>query len=96
MALSFSFDYLPHKPHFVLASENPYRATRLFADPLLTPIFLYQNYHLVHHLYPGIPFYRYARVWREKRDELTRRGAREERLLTLSSAGVSRSPVSYG
>ena len=25
---------------------------------------LYQNYHLVHHLHPLIPFYRYIAVWR--------------------------------
>ena len=25
---------------------------------------LYQNYHLVHHLHPVIPFYRYVAVWR--------------------------------
>ena len=30
----------------------------------MTPVLLYQNYHLVHHLHPLIPFYRYIAVWR--------------------------------
>jgi ring-1,2-phenylacetyl-CoA epoxidase subunit PaaE len=36
---------------------------------LLNPLLLYQNYHLVHHLHPIIPFYRYVRVWRRNEDE---------------------------
>lgn len=30
----------------------------------MTPLMLYQNYHLVHHLHPSIPFYRYIQAWR--------------------------------
>jgi len=33
---------------------------------LLTPVLLYQNYHLVHHLYPTVPFYRYISIWRAR------------------------------
>lgn len=77
VALAFSFDYLPHRPHVVLARDDPYRATHLLPSPLLTPLFLYQNFHLIHHLYPGIPFYRYSAVWRRERVELLRRGASE-------------------
>ena len=29
---------------------------------------LYQNYHLVHHLHPLIPFYRYLAVWRRNEE----------------------------
>jgi fatty acid desaturase len=35
---------------------------------LLTPVLLYQNYHLVHHLYPTVPFYRLLKVWNAKKD----------------------------
>jgi fatty acid desaturase len=34
---------------------------------LLTPVLLCQNYHLVHHLYPTVPFYRLLKVWNAKR-----------------------------
>ncbi|MEN0060655.1 MAG: fatty acid desaturase [Myxococcota bacterium] len=74
--LAFAFDYLPHHPHAVPAAEDPYQATRVIDRPWLTPVLLFQNYHLIHHLYPAIPFYRYAKVWRAKRSELLAKGVR--------------------
>jgi fatty acid desaturase len=55
-----AFDFLPHHPHEVSAKDDPYRSTsnRVGFEWLLTPLFIYQNYHLVHHLYPAVPFYR--------------------------------------
>ncbi len=79
--LSFAFDYLPHTPHDTPASEDRYRATLLRPHPLLTPVLLYQNYHLIHHLYPGVPFYRYVAVWKERYDTLIDRGAQARDLL---------------
>jgi len=68
MFLAFSFDFLPHYPHKIKGKENPYQATlnRVGFEWLVTPVLLFQNYHLVHHLYPTVPFYRYIRVWRAK------------------------------
>ena len=74
-ALALSFDYLPHVPHQTLASEDRFEATRIIIAPGLTALFLFQNYHLIHHLYPGIPFYRYRRVYEAKREWLRERGA---------------------
>lgn len=64
-----AFDFLPHYPHEVTAKEDPYRATsnRVGLEWLLTPLLIYQNYHLVHHLYPAIPFYRYPKVWNSRK-----------------------------
>jgi fatty acid desaturase len=42
---------------------------------LLTPVLLFQNYHLIHHLIPTVPFYRYGRIWRAKKDFLIANGA---------------------
>ncbi|MGB2401659.1 MAG: fatty acid desaturase [Porticoccaceae bacterium] len=38
-------------------------SNRVGMEWLLTPLSLSQNYHLVHHLYPTVPFYRYLKIW---------------------------------
>lgn len=67
--LAFTFDFLPHYPHQAHAREQPFQCTsnRVGLEWLLTPIFLYQNYHLVHHIYPTVPFYRYIKIWKAKK-----------------------------
>lgn len=79
-ALALFNDYLPHRPHSVAQKDDRFRATHALTDPLLTPLLLWQNLHVIHHLYPGIPFYRYGKVWRAQRGELLSRGTREIRL----------------
>ena len=74
--LAFSFDYLPHHPHGVTSSQDRYRATSVFKELWLTPLFLYQNYHLIHHLHPGVPFYQYGKVWKERQAQLLAKGVR--------------------
>lgn len=68
-ALGWSFDYLPH--HGLHETRDKYQATRnrIGLERLLSPLMLYQNYHLVHHLHPRIPFYRYVEVWRRKEEQ---------------------------
>jgi len=69
MFLAFSFDYLPHRPHTSMRSENPIKATSvtsLFTHTdawLLTLPLLHQNYHNIHHIWPYIPFYKYSQAW---------------------------------
>ena len=58
-----------------------YRATNVLSSPILTLLFLCQNYHLIRHLYPGVPFYRYMRIWRAQKDALLKLGARDVSLL---------------
>jgi beta-carotene hydroxylase len=67
------FVFLPHHPAEVTAQENEYQATtiRLGLEWLLTPLFVFQNYHLIHHLYPMAPFYNYMKLWHLKYDEIT-------------------------
>ena len=43
--------------------------------PGLTTLLLGQNYHLIHHLYPAVPFFRYGACFREIRADLAVRGA---------------------
>lgn len=74
--LAYAFDYLPHRPHDVLGRQDRYQATAVRPAAWLTPLLVWQNYHLVHHLYPAVPFYRYGRVWRDREVELRERGAK--------------------
>lgn len=66
VVLAWWFDYLPHHGLTVTQRENKYQATRVRVggEVWMTPLFVYQNYHLVHHLHPSVPFYRYVRAWR--------------------------------
>jgi beta-carotene hydroxylase len=75
MLLAFAFDYLPHRPHQTPSKVDRFEATVVRPVWWLTPLFLYQNYHLIHHLYPGVPFYRYAGVWQERKAKLLKQGA---------------------
>ncbi len=54
--LAFSFDWLPHYPHHNL---HPQYNTRIVTVPGLEFLSFFQSYHLVHHLYPRVPFYKY-------------------------------------
>ena len=64
--LAWWFDWLPHHGLADTQRENRYRATRnrVGSEWILTPLLLSQNYHLVHHLHPSIPFHRYVAAWR--------------------------------
>jgi fatty acid desaturase len=62
--LAFAFDYLPHRPHAITAKQDRYAATGLYDGRLAYVASLGQSLHRVHHLYPGVPFYRYPHVYR--------------------------------
>ena len=66
--MAIVFVYLPHTPHTVSEKEDPYQASnnREGAYWLWTPVLMYQNYHLTHHLYPAVPFYRMSKIWHSR------------------------------
>jgi phenylacetate-CoA oxygenase/reductase PaaK subunit len=68
--LAWWFDWLPHHDLGKTQRENRYAATRIRVglEWLMTPLMLSQNYHLVHHLHPSIPFYRYLPAWRHNEE----------------------------
>ena len=74
LLIDIVFVILPHAPGIVKCEDNEYLATtmRMGWEWLLTPIMVYQNYHLIHHLYPTVPFYKMHRVWHLKKDELNK------------------------
>lgn len=77
LILAWWFDYLPHHGLTMTPRQDKYRATRVRVggERWLTPLFVYQNYHLVHHLHPSVPFYRYIRAWRRNEEAYLDRNA---------------------
>jgi ring-1,2-phenylacetyl-CoA epoxidase subunit PaaE len=75
--LAWWFDWLPHHGLEDTQRSNRYRATRnrVGAEWLFTPILLSQNYHLVHHLHPSVPFYRYLKTWARNEEAYLERNA---------------------
>ena len=73
--LALCFDFLPHYPY---ESKERYLDTRIYPGRLLNALLLGQNYHLIHHLWTTIPWYRYQRVFERIEGELAERGARIE------------------
>ncbi len=71
--LALTFDFLPHYPY---DSRERFLDTRIYPGRFLNAVLLGQNYHLIHHLWTTIPWYRYQRVFREIRPELEARGSR--------------------
>jgi len=75
VVLGLCFDFLPHYPY---SSRERYLDTRIYPGRILNAFLLGQNYHLIHHLWTTIPWYRYQRVFGEIEDALIERGARIE------------------
>lgn len=75
--LAWWFDWLPHHDLEDTQQENRYRATRnrVGSEWILTPLLLSQNYHLIHHLHPSIPFHRYVAAWRRNEEAYLERDA---------------------
>ena len=71
--LALTFDFLPHYPY---DSRARFLDTRIYPSRFLNALLLGQNYHLIHHLWTTIPWYRYQRVFRAIRPELEARGSR--------------------
>ncbi|MEX6632702.1 fatty acid desaturase [Hyphococcus lacteus] len=75
--LAYFFAYAVHHPH---TDTEAYQASNVLLttprlQPLLTAIFVFQNYHLVHHLNPRIPFYKYGEVFRQMHPDLEHKKA---------------------
>lgn len=68
--LGFAFDWLPHFPHHNMGKDLN---TRIITIPGLEYLLLFQSYHLIHHLHPRVPFYRYKLKFREIESELARK-----------------------
>lgn len=69
IALVYLFAYI-HHPHGVEQRVNPVGATGIIETTNVNHwLMLGQSRHLIHHLYPGLPWYRYAEVWSVVREK---------------------------
>jgi len=86
MVLAYCFGVLPHGAPVSFTTEDKYASTHTLdgifsvsdgdSSFLLTCLLLGQNFHSVHHLYPTIPFYQYAAVWRKNKARLLDAGVK--------------------
>ena len=58
------FTWVPHHPHTLVGRYHDTRCSLWPGGNLLTQG---QNYHLIHHMMPWVPWYNYERVFREVR-----------------------------
>ena len=78
LALNIFFQWLPHHP---FDRTERYLNTRISLWAGGTFLLLQQNLHLMHHLWPSVPFYNYARLFRRLRPVLLVEGSRIEGLM---------------
>jgi fatty acid desaturase len=69
------FTWTPHHDHH---ETGRYRNTRVSLFPGANFLLQGQNYHLIHHMMPNIPYYRYRDTFEELRPILERQGVRIE------------------
>lgn len=71
--LAFMFAFIVHHPHESrekMGASNVWLSHRPWLQKALTAVFVFQNYHLVHHLRPRLPFYRYGEEYRRMAGDL--------------------------
>ena len=77
IVLLYLFAYVVHRPH---DQAGRYLDTSTILIPgrlgsLLTGLWMFQNYHSIHHLFPRVPFYHYAKLYREIDEIMAAKGA---------------------
>ncbi|MEM9804947.1 MAG: beta-carotene hydroxylase [Cyanobacteria bacterium P01_D01_bin.56] len=72
VALGLFFDYLPHRP---FEERNRWKNARVYPGQVLNLLIMGQNYHLVHHLWPSIPWYKYKPAYEVMKPLLDEKGS---------------------
>ncbi len=74
IALGLFFDYLPHRP---FQERDRWKNARVYPSPIINFLILGQNYHLVHHLWPSIPWYKYQPAYYATKPLLDAKGCEQ-------------------
>lgn len=72
IALGLFFDYLPHRP---FEERDRWKNARVYPSAMLNLMIMGQNYHLVHHLWPSVPWYRYKPTYEVMKPLLDSKGS---------------------
>ncbi len=72
--LGLFFDYLPHRP---FQERNRWKNARVYPSPILNLMIFGQNYHLIHHLWPSIPWYQYQPAYHATKPLLDHKGCEQ-------------------
>jgi len=72
LALGLFFDYLPHRP---FKERDRWKNARVYPSPILNLLIMGQNYHLIHHLWPSIPWYKYQPAYLATKHLLDEKGS---------------------
>ncbi|MEN8803469.1 MAG: fatty acid desaturase [Thiogranum sp.] len=75
--LLYLFAYAVHRPHERVGRYVDTSTVLLPGplQPLLDWFWMYQNYHSIHHLFPRVPFYKYAKLYEEIEGIMVAKGA---------------------
>jgi len=72
LELGLFFDYLPHRP---FQERDRWKNSRIYPSRILNLMIMGQNYHLVHHLWPSIPWYHYEQAYYATKPLLDSKGS---------------------
>lgn len=87
--LGLFFDYLPHMPFDSKARWQNTIMLRYPMEKLATLALLSQNWHIVHHLWPQVPFYRYQEVFSMQHQNFVEKQARERDMVSWELRKIS-------
>ena len=72
VTLGIFFDYLPHRPFL---TRNRWKNARVYPSKTMNLLIMGQNYHLVHHLWPSIPWFEYKPAYEATKPLLDAKGS---------------------
>jgi len=82
--LGYAFDYVPHNKakQIGIGYQTTHRISRIFGgealsivkQQILSIVLARQDAHVIHHLYPQLPFYKYHAVWNKHEKEFYKLG----------------------
>ena len=91
--LIYLFAYVVHRPHDLVGryvdTSTILPPESALLRPALNWVWMFQNYHSIHHLFPRVPFYKYAELYEEIEDVME---AKQAPVYNISVRGLKQVP----